>query len=105
MYEASMSRRLSHGFFALLRHEVISRAAITLYTVTFFAAPIFGITGWRPFVAMALFALFAIVVGPRIYRVAGCIALLIAVEGGRLELRDEQHYQYRVRMLAVPPAK
>ena len=105
MNEASTSRKSAHDFFASLQHDVISRAAITLYTVTFFAAPLFGITGWRPFVPMALFALIAVVIGPRAYRVAGSIALLIAFEGGRLELRDEQRYEHRVQTLSAPTAK
>ena len=105
MNEALSGRRLSNGVSRFLRRDSISSAAITLYTVTFFAASFFGITGWRPYVPMALFALVAIVAGPRLYRVAGAIALLIAVEAGRIEFRQEQRFQQRTQMLTTPHAK
>ena len=102
MNEANLGHRISEGVSRFLHRDSVSRTAITLYTVTFFAASFFGITGWRPYVPMAVFALVPIVAGPRIYRVAGAIALLIAVEAGRLEFQQEQRYELQAQLFSSP---
>jgi hypothetical protein len=54
---------------------------------------------------MALLALIPIFVGPRAYRVAGVIALLIAIDAGYFEIREQQHYHARAQSLIIPSAK
>ena len=97
MNEAATSHRFPHFASAWLRRETISRTAITLYTATFFGAAYLGIVGWRPFAAMAFFALVALGFGPRVLRIAGAIALLIAIDAGYIEFRQEQREQQRMR--------
>jgi hypothetical protein len=83
---SSRSKALLHPslrpWVARVNGNAISAAAITLYTGTFFLSANLGLSGWRPYALMALFALIPIIVGPRVYRCAGAIALLIAVDAG-----------------------
>ena len=102
MNEAATSHRFPHFASAWLRRDTISRTAITLYTATFFGAAYLGIDGWRLFAAMAFFALVALGVGPRIYRIAGAIALLIAIDAGYFEFRQEQREQREQQRVRRP---
>ena len=105
MNEASTPHGLHVRTDGSMPRDAISRTAITLYVVAFFAAPFLGIAGWRPYVPMALLALIPIFAGPRAYRLAGVIALLIAIDAGYFEIREQQHDHARAQSPIIPSAK